>query len=88
MDLFFPIALLGPLLAGVLVTSLGRPWWWAAVPFVLYFGVWGFVHDTWFIDVPEDQVFHVVLSLIITGLAALGGVVGRRIGRRRSSAAA
>lgn len=87
MDLFFPIALLGPLLAGLLAAALGRPWWWGAVPFVAYFGVWGLIHDWFVIDQPEDRVFHIVLSLLITGLAAAGGAAGRLIARRRQQAA-
>ena len=81
MDLFFPIALLGPLLAGLLVAASGRPWWWGAAPFALYFGLWGLVHDWFLLDRPEDRVFHVVLTLLIVGLAALGGVLGRRLRR-------
>jgi hypothetical protein len=82
MDLFFVIALLGPLLGGFITAALGRPWWYGALPFVLYFGVWGLIHDWFVLDVPEDRIFHVVLSLIIVGMAALGGVAGRRRARR------
>jgi hypothetical protein len=87
MDLFFPVALLGPLLTAIIVTAAGRPWWWAALPYALYFGVWGFIHDTFILDTPEDRVFHIVLTLLIVGLAALGGAIGRRIARRRPQAA-
>lgn len=83
--MFFAIALLGPLIAAILVTALGHPWWWAALPFALYFGVAGFIHNTFILESSEDRVFHVVLTLVIVGLAALGGVVGRWIGRRRVS---
>lgn len=84
MDTFFIIALFGPLLTAIIVAAAGRPWWWAAVPYALYFGVWGFIHDTFVLAVPEDQAFHVVLTALIVGLAALGGAIGRRIGRRRA----
>lgn len=83
MDLFFPIALLGPLLGGLLAAALGRPWWYGAVPFVLYFGIWGLIHDWFVLNVPEDRMFHVVLTLLEIGLAALGGLAGRRVGTVR-----
>jgi apolipoprotein N-acyltransferase len=84
--MFFLIALLGPLLGALVAAAAGRPWWWGAAPFVLFLGIGGLIHNWFFVDQPEDRVFHVVLTLVMLGLGALGGVIGRPISRRRTAA--
>lgn len=85
--MFFLIALLGPLLGGLVAAALGRPWWWGALPFVVGLGIGGLIHNWFFVDQPEDRVFHVVLSLVMLALGALGGVLGRALVRRQRQTA-
>ena len=78
-----------PLLLGVFVGASRRPWWWAALFAVVAFLLAAIV------PTPEageprlaagDIGFLLVVASFITGIAALGAWLGRRVGRRSVSA--
>ncbi len=77
--LFFPIALFGPLLTGIALRYLNRPWVWAAAPWVAA----ALFHLGWdWVVANEDQAFHLVLAILMAVLAALGAAIGRIAFRR------
>ena len=78
-----------PLLLGVFAGASRRPWWSAALISVVAFLLAAIV------PTPEageprlaagDIGFLLVVASFITGLAALGAWLGRRVGRRSGSA--
>jgi hypothetical protein len=73
-ELFFAIVLLGPLLSGLAAALLHRSWHpvaaaWALSGLVMLIADWAINN--------EDQLFHVVLTLVMVGLTALGAAIGR-----------
>jgi hypothetical protein len=81
-NLEFAIVLLGPLVTGIVMRLRGWPWKLGAAAW----GMNGLVmlsYD-WIIN-NEDQIFHVVLTLVMVGGVALGAAIGRTIASRESS---
>jgi apolipoprotein N-acyltransferase len=70
---FFLIALLGPLSTGLVMRVTGRRWQLGATAWALY-GLYSLVFD-WVVN-DEDKAFHVVLTLVMVGLVALGAGLG------------
>lgn len=78
--IFVPLVLLGPLVWGAVEGWRGRTWRWVL-------GVWAFAGLTmivsdWIVS-QEDVAFHVVLTIVMTLLAAAGWVGAHEIVRRR-----
>jgi hypothetical protein len=78
--LFIPLALLGPLVVGAIAGARGERWLWVAVVWVIA-GVGAVVSD--FVVNQEDVVFHLVLTVIMVGLASLAWWVARAVRSRR-----
>jgi hypothetical protein len=81
-NLEFAIVLLGPLLTGIVMRIRGWPWKLGAA-------AWGtnglvMLSYDWIIN-NEDQIFHVVLTLVMVGGVALGAAIGRTIASGGSS---
>ena len=78
--LFIPLALAGPLIVGAIAAARRVP---VVVVAVLWFsaGLNMLVTD-WLVN-REDVVFHLVLGVIMAGLAALGHAVASVVARRR-----
>lgn len=75
-ELWMPTLLLGPLLTGVVMRLRGWPWRlgaasWALTAVISLFWDW-FLFN-------EDQVFHLVLTIVLPALVALGAALGRGI---------
>lgn len=75
-ELWMPTLLLGPLLTGVVMRLHGWPWRlgatsWALTAVISLFWDW-FLFN-------EDQVFHLVLTIVLPALVALGAALGRGI---------
>jgi len=83
--LFVLFVLLGPLLVGAFAGWRRYRWMWPATVFVVA-GLGAVVSD-WLIN-REDVGFHLVLTLLMVGLALLGWVVARTFGSRRARAGA
>ena len=73
---FFAIALLGPLLSGFVVGVRSEGWRLVAASWALS-GLFWFVLD-WIVH-NEDQIFHLVLALLMVALTALGAQIGRLV---------
>jgi hypothetical protein len=80
--LFFPLSLLGPLLTGAVLGYRGIPFLAGAATWALA-GILMLLSD-WVIN-NEDQVFHLVLTVIMVGLVALGVAIGKGVGRLTSN---
>jgi hypothetical protein len=79
--IFVPLALLGPLAIGAFAGARRLPWLWPAVAMVVA-GLGAVVSD-WVVN-HEDVAFHLVLTVLILGLATLAWWVARWIVRRRT----
>jgi uncharacterized membrane protein YhaH (DUF805 family) len=77
----FPIVVFGPLLTGIVMRLREWPWKLGAAAWGLM-GVISLVYDWVLYD--EDKVFHVVLTVVMVGLTALGAVIGGKLRPRRS----
>jgi hypothetical protein len=82
--LFIPLALLGPLVVGAIAGARGERWLWVAVVWVVA-GVGAVVSD--FVINQEDVGFHIVLTVVMVGLASLAWWVARVVRSRRELAA-
>jgi hypothetical protein len=82
--LFIPLALLGPLVVGAIAGARGERWLWVAVVWVVA-GVGAVVSD--FVINQEDVGFHIVLTVVMVGLASLAWWVARAVRSRRELAA-
>ena len=82
--LFIPLALLGPLVVGAIAGARGERWLWVAVVWVVA-GVGAVVSD--FVINQEDVGFHIVLTVVMVGLASLAWWVARVVRSRREVAA-
>lgn len=80
--LLFPIVVFGPLLTGIVMRLREWPWRLGAAAWGLM-GVISLVYDWILYD--EDKAFHVVLTVVMVGLTALGAAIGRAIRSRRPS---
>ena len=76
---FIPLALLGPLVFGVVGARRGLPWLWVAVVWLVA-GL-GAVSSDWVAN-QEDVAFHIALTAVMIGLASLAWWVTRAIGGR------
>ena len=81
---FIPLAVLGPLVVGAVAGARGEQWLWIAVVWIVA-GVGAVVSD--FVINHEDVVFHLVLTVIMVGLASLAWGVARAVRSRRELAA-
>jgi hypothetical protein len=79
-NLEFAIVLLGPLLTGLVMRLRGWPWRVGAAAWGLN-GLTMLSYD-WIIN-SEDRAFHIVLTLGMVALVALGAGVGRAIASAR-----
>jgi hypothetical protein len=78
-ELWLPTLLLGPLLTGIVMRLRGWPWRlgaasWALVGLISLFWDWIFYDN--------DKAFHVVLTITVAALVALGAAIGRAIAPR------
>jgi hypothetical protein len=80
-NLEFAIVLLGPLMTGIVMRLRAWPWKLGAAAWALN-GLVMLSYD-WIIN-SEDRAFHVVLTLVMAALVALGAAIGRRVLRVRS----
>ena len=71
---FFAIALLGPLAPGIVAGARRQNWHLVAAAWALC-GTFWLVID-WIIN-NEDQIFHIVLAVLMVALTALGAGIGR-----------
>jgi hypothetical protein len=78
-----------PVLLGVVLAHLGRPWWWGAIAAIVIFLAAAILPE------PEageprvatgDVLFLVVVALVGVGLVRLGAFVASRAARRRRGA--
>ena len=81
---FIPLALLGPLLVGAIAGARGEQWLWVAIVWIVA-GVGAVVSD--YVINQEDVVFHLVLTVIMVGLASLAWWVARSVSSRRQASA-
>lgn len=79
-NLEFAIVLLGPLLTGIVMRLRGWPWKLGAAAWGLN-GLTMLSYD-WIIN-GEDRAFHIVLTVVMVTLVALGAALGRTVGSRR-----
>jgi hypothetical protein len=79
-NLEFAVVLLGPLLTGLIMRLRGWPWKLGAAAWGLN-GVTMLSYD-WIIN-SEDRAFHIVLTVVMVALVALGAGVGRAIASAR-----
>jgi hypothetical protein len=84
-NLEFAIVLLGPLVTGTFMRLRGWPWWLGAAAWGLN-GLVMLSYD-WIIN-SEDRAYHVVLTLVMVVLVALGAALGRGLLGARSRFAA
>jgi hypothetical protein len=82
--LFIPLALLGPLVVGAIAGARGERWLWVAVVWIVA-GVGAVVSD--YVVNQEDVGFHIVLTVVMVGLASLAWWVARAVRSRREVAA-
>src|SRR4051794_28158653 len=73
---FVAIVVLGPPITGAAAVALGRPWRPVAAAWALA-GLVMLVVD-WVVN-GEDQLFHLLLAVLMAGLAALGAQVARAV---------
>ena len=71
---FFAIALLGPLATGLAAAARRHNWHLVAAAWALS-GTFWLVID-WIVN-NEDQIFHIVLAVLMVALTALGAGIGR-----------
>ena len=71
---FFAIALLGPLATGLVAAARRHNWHLVAAAWALS-GTFWLVID-WVVN-NEDQIFHIVLAVLMVALTALGAGIGR-----------
>lgn len=81
--LFIALALLGPLLVGAIAGARGEQWLWVAVVWIVA-GLGAVVSD--FVINQEDVGFHVVLTVVMVGLASLAWWIARAVRSRREVA--
>ena len=81
--LFIPLALLGPLVVGATAGARGEQWLWVGVVWIVAGG--GAVVSDYVVN-QEDVVFHIVLTVIMVGLASLAWWVARAVRSRREVA--
>jgi hypothetical protein len=79
-NLEFAVVLLGPLLTGLIMRLRGWPWKLGAAAWGLN-GVTMLSYD-WIIN-SEDRAFHIVLTVVMVALVALGAGLGRAIASAR-----
>jgi hypothetical protein len=77
----FPIVVFGPLVTGIVMRLRDWPWKLGAAAWGLM-GAISLVYDWILYD--EDKAFHVVLTIVMVALTALGAAIGRWITSRRS----
>jgi uncharacterized membrane-anchored protein len=77
--IFIPLALLGPVVFGVLAARRRLPWLWVAV--VWFVAGVGAVISDWVVN-HEDVAFHIGLTAVMIVLASLAWWVTRAIGGR------
>jgi hypothetical protein len=82
--LFIPLALLGPLVVGAIAGARGERWLWVAVVWIVA-GVGAVVSD--YVVNQEDVGFHIVLTVVMVGLASLAWWVARAVRPRHGVAA-
>jgi hypothetical protein len=80
-NLEFAIVLLGPLLTGIVMRLRAWPWKLGAAAWAVN-GLAMLSYD-WIIN-SEDRAYHVVLTLVMAALVALGAAIGRGVLRVRS----
>ena len=80
-NLEFAIVLLGPLLTGIVMRLRGWPWKLGAAAWGLN-GLAMLSYD-WIIN-SEDRAFHLVLTLVMVALVALGAAIARGLLGARS----
>lgn len=73
---FFAIALLGPLATGLVAGARRQNWHLVAAAWALS-GTFWLVID-WIVN-NEDQIFHIVLAVVMVALTALGAGIGRAV---------
>lgn len=78
---FVPLVLIGPLVTGFAVGWIGGELRWIVAAWAL--GGLTMVVSDWIVA-QEDVLFHVVLTVVMTALAAGSWWIGRTLGRRRS----
>ena len=71
---FFAIALLGPLVTGLVAAACRQNWRLVAAAWALSGTFW--LAIDWILN-NEDQAFHIVLALLMVALTALGAGIGR-----------
>jgi hypothetical protein len=83
--LFIPLALIGPLVVGAVAAARGVP----LAPVVVLWLSAGLcmLWTDWVVN-REDVVFHVVVAVVMTVLAAVGYGIVAVLGRRRRASAA
>jgi hypothetical protein len=79
--IFIPVALLGPLVIGAIAGARRLPWQWPATVAVVA-GLGAVVSD-WLVN-HEDVAFHLVLTVVMVGLAILAWWVGVAVQSRRA----
>ena len=73
---YFAIALLGPLATGLVAAARRQNWHLVAAAWALS-GTFWLVID-WIVN-NEDQIFHIVLAVLMVALTALGAGIGRGV---------
>ena len=73
---FVAIALLGPLVTGFVAGARDQTWRLVAAAWALSGTCW--LIGDWIIN-NEDQIFHIVLAVLMVALTALGAGIGRAV---------
>ena len=86
--IFLASIILVPLIAGVVVAYLRRPWWWAAVAAVVIlflFAILSPVEEGESRLAAGDILFLLIVALIAVALVWVGALLGRRLRVRRTT---
>ena len=82
--IFIPLALLGPIVTGVVLRARNEPVRWGLVAWAVA-GVGAVISD--FVVNHEDVVFHLVLTVLMLALVGLGWAMTAGVLRFRTAAA-